>query len=200
MRFLSNTARGIILFVVVFLLLFGLFFAPDLVLVAHLERLTRADCLLHRPWLIVTYALADGVTFLSYMGISGLFAVVAYRSCRRPEHQQSITSWVLGWVSAFVFLCGVNHLFDTLTIQFSLYEEFAYVKALMAGVSVYTALFVVRHIEDVVILPRWLVRQRAEEMMKLLQQPAGTVQESVTALYNALDLISPGWREDESKK
>lgn len=186
---IADNIRALVLTVVVVTLLWVLFFAPDRMMVGHLEHLTRSDCLLNRPWLVFTYALADGMTWVAYWSIPFTFLRLAYAPSARWHADYSITTWVLSWLAAFVFLCGLNHLFDLLLLRYSLYEEFAYVKVALALVSVYTALYVVRQVQGVVMVPRNLLRQKAEELRVLLNQPARSMQEYRNILQQGLRIL-----------
>ena len=192
MRLLSDTTRTALLTVLTIVLLFGLFFAPDVEMANHLVHLTRSACLLYRPWLIAVYAAADGATFLAYVSISlTLFVLARGRRAQKGVHF-NIARWVLTWMALFVFFCAINHLFDLLLLRYPIYEEFAFVKAALAAVSAYTALFVIREIETVIVLPKGVARRSAEELFALVNTPTTSTQDQIAILRRAIAVLSPG--------
>lgn len=188
MKALLESLRLFVLVAVAMVLLFGLFFAPD-VIVDPLHSLTRSDCLLHRPWLVLIFAVADGVIWLAYWSMPVTFLRLAFSKAAQRDPHYSITTWVFSWMAAFIFLCGLNHLFDLLVLRYSFYEEFAYIKVALALVSVYTALYVVRQIQRVTIVPRGLLQHAVQELHEIMNQPANSIQEYRRLLQKSMHIL-----------
>jgi signal transduction histidine kinase/CheY-like chemotaxis protein len=90
-------------------------------------------CLLWRPWLISTYALADAGIGIAYFSIPVALAVIARR-------RSDLVFRPLLWLfAAFIMLCGTTHWIDVLTLWEPVYGLGAVVKAATALVSLFTA-------------------------------------------------------------
>ena len=189
MKILGDSVRLAALGLIAAAMLYALTLAPDLVHIGHVESLTRSDCLLHRPWLILTYALADGVVWLSYWSIPITFLQLAYSKSAHWNVPHSIARWVFSWLAAFIFLCGLNHLFDLLLLRWNLYEAFGYLKVVLAVVSAYTALYVVRQVQSVAMVPRDLLQRKVSEMRDLVNSPAASMQEYREILSRGMAIL-----------
>lgn len=90
-------------------------------------------CLLWKPWLIAMHAGSDFLIFLSYFAIS--IAICIFLEKRSDLELKPLAMLF----AAFIFLCGISHVVEGLTLWWPIYETQAYVKASTAIVSVATA-------------------------------------------------------------
>src|SRR5271165_1807081 len=104
-------------------------------------------CLLWRPGLIWTYALADAGIGLAYFSIPLALATIARR------RKDLVFRPVLWLFAAFILLCGTTHWLDVLTLWAPAYGLQAVVLAATAIVSIVTAIMLWRLIPDILALP-----------------------------------------------
>lgn len=93
----------------------------------------HAICLTNDPLMMTIYVAGDGVTFLSYV-VMGTALIIS----RNREVVLNGQTRLLG--GAFIFLCGLSHLTDTITMFTGVYRLDVMVTAAMAGVSAATAI------------------------------------------------------------
>ena len=191
MRFLSDTVRVAILTVLAFILFFGLFFAPDLDMAGHLHYMTRSACLLYRPWMIAVYGVSDLSTFLSYLFISFTLFALAFGPRARQDFRYNIARKVLTWMGLFMAICAINHLCEVVLLWYPIYDGFAFVKVGLALVSAYTALFVIREVEGIVVMPKGLASRAAEELRELLDTPSTNTQANIALLQRVIAILNP---------
>lgn len=186
MRTFSLLLRVSVLVLIAGVLLFALFFAPDLA-TGRMHVLTRSDCLLHRPWLILTFAVSDGVIWLCFWYTPLTFIRLMFDKIAQVKH--NIAASISFWLALFIALCGLNHLFDLLSLKYPIYGVFAYIKVSLALVSAYIALFVLRKIESMIVMPRGLLEQASTDLHALINQPARSVQEYRALLRRSTEII-----------
>lgn len=90
-------------------------------------------CLTNDPLIMTAFVASDLVTFLSYFTIG--MTLIVYRN--RIVEFTGPTRLLYG---AFIFLCGLSHLTETLTMFVGIYRLDVAVTAAMAGVSAATAI------------------------------------------------------------
>ena len=104
-------------------------------------------CLLWKPWLIAMHAGSDFFIFLSYMAIP--FAIWSF--VRRREDLELKPLAIL--FASFIFLCGLSHAVQGLTLWWPVYETQAYIKAATAIVSVITAFVIFPLVPKALAIP-----------------------------------------------
>ena len=86
-------------------------------------------CLLWKPWLVVLHAGSDFLIFAAYFAIP----VAIWLFLRqRPDLELKPLAILF---AAFIFLCGLTHLVQMVTLWWPIYETQAFVKAATAFVS-----------------------------------------------------------------
>lgn len=120
-------------------------------------------CFLWAPEILWLHVLSDALIAVAYFSIP-ISLVVFVR--RRPDIRFSSVFYLF---SAFIFLCGVTHIFGVLTIWNGWYGMSGVVKALTAAVSLVTAVTVWRYIPKALNIPSQsqlerLVAARTEEL------------------------------------
>ena len=104
-------------------------------------------CLLWKPWLVAMHASSDILIFVSYFAIP--VAIWIFLSKRKDLTLKPLA--VL--FAAFIFLCGLTHLIQAVTLWWPVYEVQAYVKVITALVSVTTAIAIFPLIPKAVAIP-----------------------------------------------
>ncbi len=104
-------------------------------------------CLLWKPWLIAMHAGSDFLIFCSYLAIP--FAIWIFVK-KRDDIELKPLAFLF---AAFIFLCGLSHAVQGLTLWWPIYETQAYVKAATAIVSVATALVIFPLIPKALAIP-----------------------------------------------
>src|SRR5262245_64256671 len=90
-------------------------------------------CLLWKPWLVLLHAGSDFLIFAAYFAIPA--AIWLFLRQRRDIELKPLAILF----AAFIFLCGLTHLVQMLTLWWPIYETQAFVKVATAGVSLATA-------------------------------------------------------------
>ena len=91
-------------------------------------------CLLWKPWLVAMHASSDILIFASYFAIPVTIWILLSK-------RKDLTMKPLAVLfAAFIFLCGLTHVIQAVTLWWPVYEVQAYVKAITAIVSVTTAI------------------------------------------------------------
>ena len=121
-------------------------------------------CLLWKPWLVSIHAGSDFLIFLAYTAIP--IAILLFIRKRRIEFSG------LAWLFiAFIFLCGVTHLVNVVTLWFGIYETQGWIKLVTAMVSIATAVVIFPLIPKALAIPtRAEYEARLSEKLKLSQQ------------------------------
>ena len=104
-------------------------------------------CLLWKPWLVAMHASSDILIFGSYFAIP--VAIWIFLSKRKDLTLKPLA--VL--FAAFIFLCGLTHVIQAVTLWWPVYETQGYVKAITAIVSVATAIAIFPLIPKAVAIP-----------------------------------------------
>ncbi len=104
-------------------------------------------CLLWKPWLVALHASSDLLIFVSYFAIP--VAIWIFLSKRKDLTLKPLA--VL--FAAFIFLCGLTHIIQAVTLWWPVYETQGYVKAITAIVSVTTAIAIFPLIPKAVAIP-----------------------------------------------
>ena len=104
-------------------------------------------CLLWKPWLIAMHAGSDFFIFLSYMAIP--FAIWIFVKKRDDLELKPLAILF----ALFIFLCGLSHAVQGLTLWWPVYETQAYIKAATAIVSVLTAFIIFPLIPKALAIP-----------------------------------------------
>ena len=178
--------RRLIFGVVAMLLVWALVSGPDSHLHHSLPILTRSDCLMHRPWLILVFLLSDLATAMAYFVIPVVLLYYGYVRRHSVVWRRTISRRVLFWFAAFILLCGVNHVMDATVLRFAWYEVFAVVKAAMALVSLHVALWEVWRISEVMVLPRGALDETKEMIHEELRRPMYDIYETRRVLRRVL--------------
>lgn len=103
-------------------------------------------CLLWKPWLVAIHAASDALIFVAYTLIP--LAILLF--IRRREIEFSGLAWLF---IAFIFLCGVTHLVNLVTLWFGIYETQGWIKLLTALVSIATAAVIFPLIPKALAIP-----------------------------------------------
>lgn len=112
-------------------------------------------CFLWRPELVWLHAIADVVIALSYFAIPLTIILIMKKKGKKIPFV-----WVFGMFAAFIFLCGMTHLIELMSIWNPAYYLEGFIKVLTAAVSLATAI-VMFPLVPVLI-------QRFEELEKLI--------------------------------
>lgn len=104
-------------------------------------------CLLWNPWLIAAHALSDLLIFASYFAIPIAIWIFIRK---RPDVELKSLAILF---AAFIFLCGLTHLIQFITLWWPIYETQGYVKIATAAVSIATAVIMFPLIPKAVAIP-----------------------------------------------
>ena len=104
-------------------------------------------CLLWKPWLIAMHAGSDFFIFIAYMAIP--FAIWLFVKKRNDLELKPLALLF----AAFIFLCGLSHAVQGLTLWWPVYETQGYVKVATAIVSVATAAVIFPLIPKALAIP-----------------------------------------------
>jgi PAS domain S-box-containing protein len=107
----------------------------------------HGHCFLWKPELVGLHVTADVLTAVAYYGISLLLVYFIYQ--RQDTPFESIF-WLF---AAFIFCCGTTHLFEAWTLWKPIYWIEGWIKAITAGVSVWTAFVAIPLIPKALQLP-----------------------------------------------
>lgn len=94
----------------------------------------HGHCYLWRPDILWLSVLSDSTIFISYMLISGSLMFYLQRTPALPYR------WVIFMFSTFIFLCGVSHLMDIITVWRPIYYMAGLIKCLTAAISIVTGI------------------------------------------------------------
>jgi PAS domain S-box-containing protein len=129
-------------------------------LINNASYMAHGYCLLWKPWLVTLHAGSDILIFLAYFAIP----VAIWIFLRRRKDVELKTLAVL--FAAFIFLCGLTHIIQMMTLWWPIYETQGFVKAATAIVSVITAILVFPLIPKAVAIPSPRALQTANEVLK----------------------------------
>ena len=116
-------------------------------LIGQAAYMAHGYCLLWKPWLVAIHASSDILIFGSYFAIP--VAIWIFLSKRKDIALKPLA--VL--FAAFIFLCGLTHAIQAVTLWWPVYEVQGYVKALTALVSLTTAVAIFPLIPKAVAIP-----------------------------------------------
>jgi PAS domain S-box-containing protein len=107
----------------------------------------HGHCYLWKPGLVGLHIFSDGLTGLAYYSIP--FTLTYFVQKRRDIPY----NWIFLLFSAFIILCGTTHLVEIWTLWHPNYWLSGYVKLLTAGVSLYTAIALIKLIPRALVIP-----------------------------------------------
>ncbi len=129
-------------------------------MINNASYMAHGYCLLWKPWLIVLHAGSDVLIFLAYFAIP-----VAIWIFLRRRKEIELRGLALLF-AAFIFLCGLTHIVQAVTLWWPIYETQAYLKAATAIVSVITAVMIFPLIPKALAIPSPRALQVANESLK----------------------------------
>ena len=111
------------------------------------QYMPHGMCLLWEPWLVLLWAGADLLIFISYMLIP-LALIMVLR--KRPDirHRGLVTLF-----AGFILLCGVTHALSIITLWTAIYPLMGSIKMLTGIISLATAFVLFRLIPTLVRIP-----------------------------------------------
>ena len=116
-------------------------------LVDQASYMAHGYCLLWKPWLIVLHAGSDLLIFAAYFAIPVAIWIFLRQ---RPDLELRRLAILF---AAFIFLCGLTHLVQMVTLWWPIYETQGILKAATAIVSVITAVLIFPLIPRAVAIP-----------------------------------------------
>ncbi len=122
----------------------------------------HAVCLLWRPDLLIMHGVSDLLIATAYFTIP-ILIVKAVRA--RPDLMNGKVAWMF---AAFIMACGLSHAAGLLTLWYPAYGFQGMIKVGTAGISVYTAIQLVRLLPDFIAMPS--TAQYAESKAELISQ------------------------------
>ncbi len=129
----------------------------------------HGTCYLWTPSLIALHVLSDSLIALSYLSIP--ITLVHFTRKRRDIP----FSWMFLCFGAFIVACGGTHLMEVWTIWFPSYWLAGGLKAATAGISVVTAILLIR------VMPRALALPGTQWLLEINQQLIGEVEQRAQA-------------------
>jgi PAS domain S-box-containing protein len=152
-------------------------------------------CLLWKPWLIVLHAGSDLLIFAAYFAIPAAIWIFLRR---RPELELRRLAILF---AAFIFLCGLTHLVQMVTLWWPIYETQGVLKAATAIVSVITAVLIFPLIPRAVAIPSPRALQTANAgLRRAITAHEGTLGELRTARTDLEARVAARTRELEHAK
>jgi PAS domain S-box-containing protein len=149
-------------------------------MIDHASYMAHGYCLLWKPWLVVLHAGSDLLIFAAYFAIP---AAIWLFLRQRPDLELRPLAILF---AAFIFLCGLTHLIQMVTLWWPIYETQGILKALTAIVSVVTAIMIFPLIPKAVALPSPSALQNANaglrEAMAAREETLGDLRTARTDL------------------
>ena len=121
-------------------------------------------CLLWKPWLVMLHAISDIVIFVAYFAIPGAIWIFVNQ---RPDLELRRLAILF---AAFIFLCGLTHLVEVITLWFPIYETQGWLKLATAVVSAVTAIAIFPLIPRAPAFPSPRMLQAANDQLKQAQE------------------------------
>lgn len=109
--------------------------------------IAQGYCLLWKPWLVAAHAGADVVMTLSYFAIPA-----AIWTFVRKRQDLSLKPLAILF-AAFIFLCGLSHSVQAVTLWWPVYETHAFIKLAAAGVAAAAAFMTFRLMPKALAIP-----------------------------------------------
>ncbi len=164
-------------------------------LIDHASYMAHGYCLLWKPWLVALHAGSDILIFLAYFAIP----VAIWIFLRRRKDLELKQIAVL--FAAFIFLCGLTHFIQMLTLWWPIYETQGFVKAATAIVSVVTAILVFPLIPKAIAIPSPRTLQTANDGLRREVEAHKQTLKELEATRSALeDRVAARTRELEHAK
>jgi len=129
-------------------------------LVDSASYMAHGYCLLWKPWLVALHAGSDLLILLAYFAIPA--AIWIFLRQRRDLELRPLAILF----AAFIFLCGLTHLMQMVTLWWPIYEAQGVLKAATAIVSVVTAVMIFPLIPKAIAIPSPRALQIANEGFK----------------------------------
>jgi PAS domain S-box-containing protein len=129
----------------------------------------HGNCYLWTPSLIGLHVVSDSLIALSYLSIP--LTLVHFTRKRRDIP----FSWMFLCFGTFIVACGATHLMEIWTIWFPSYWLAGALKAVTAGISVATAILLIRVVPLVLVLPgtEWLIEINQKLTGEIQQRAQG---------------------------
>lgn len=147
-------------------------------LIESASYMAHGYCLLWKPWLVTLHAGSDILIAGSYFAIPAAIWVFLRR--RRDLDLQHLAILF----AAFIFLCGLTHLIQLLTLWWPIYETQGVVKFATAVVSVITAILIFPLIPKAVAIPR---PSELQSVISSLHDEVASHQQTLAELVAARD-------------
>ena len=156
-------------------------------LVDQASYMAHGYCLLWKPWLIVLHAGSDLLIFAAYFAIP----VAIWIFLRQRQDLELRRLAIL--FAAFIFLCGLTHLVQMVTLWWPIYETQGILKAATTIVSVITAVLIFPLIPRAVAIPSPRTLQTANAGLRraITAHRAGGCADPRPALHRAPAPVSP---------
>src|SRR5215470_13256954 len=106
-------------------------------------------CLLWKPWLIALHAISDIFIFGAYFAIPSAIWIFLRKRTDLSAELKPLAMLFAG----FIFLCGLTHAVQLVTLWLPVYETQGYVKAATAFISVVTAIAIFPLIPKAIAIP-----------------------------------------------
>jgi PAS domain S-box-containing protein len=129
-------------------------------LIDHASYMAHGYCLLWKPWLVAMHAGSDLVIFASYFAIP----VAIWLFLRRRNEMELRPLAIL--FALFIFLCGLTHLVQMVTLWYPIYETQGFVKLATAAVSLATAILIFPLIPKALAIPSPRAMNEANEGLR----------------------------------
>jgi len=124
-----------------------------------IEFMPHGHCYFWRADLITLHVVADGLTALAYFSIPIIFAYLI-------RHRSDIPFRSLFWLfGSFIVACGMTHLIEVYTVWYPAYWLSGVIKAITAGVSILSAVALVRIVPEALQLPSPDALQKLNEQL-----------------------------------
>jgi PAS domain S-box-containing protein len=127
---------------------------------SYRQFIPHGHCYLWKPDLVWLHLVSDGITALAYYSIPVLLIVLIRKRRDLPFHS---IFWLFG---AFIIACGTTHVMDIVTLWYPIYWVSGVIKAITAGVSIFTALELAPLIPKVLTLPSPAQLEAANQELK----------------------------------
>jgi len=151
----------------------------------------HGNCYLWTSGLIGLHVASDSLIALSYLSIP---ITLVHFARKRPDIP---FSWMFLCFGAFIVACGGTHLMEIWTIWFPSYWQAGALKAMTAGVSVATAILLIRVVPLALALPgtQWLIEINQKLTGKSSNERKGGpgCGTSAKTLNSALPNARPRW-------
>jgi PAS domain S-box-containing protein len=149
-------------------------------LINEAAYMAHGYCLLWKPWLIALHAASDVLIFGAYFAIPSAIWIFLRKRTDLSAELRPLALLFAG----FIFLCGLTHAVQLITLWWPVYETQGYVKAVTALVSATTAVAIFPLIPKAVAIPSPRQLQSANDGLAL---EIAAHRETLAALQKAKD-------------